>query len=125
MSRRDRIVSTARITVQPQNRRELCLTISSLLDRIRGEQGCRTYQFYGEIKNKNSFMLVGEWETREAWDRHVDSDNFAVLAGSMRLLSSEPVIDFQILSHVTAVEEVTQARLGPERIANVHFLKSY
>ena len=96
------IVSTARFTVRPENRKELWLTISSLLGLIKGEEGCCGYRFYGEAGDQNSFLLIGEWETIEAWDHHLKSDNFAVLAGSLRLLDDRADVDFKLLSHILA-----------------------
>ena len=106
----DEIVSTARITVPPENRKELCLTISSLLDLIRREEGCWSYRFYREADDKNAFVLIGEWETRDAWDHHLKSQNFAVLVGSLRLLGNLANVDFKLLSHVVGIEAVTKAR---------------
>jgi len=111
--RRCEIVSAIRATVRPEKRTELCLTISSLLDRIRQEKGCRAYRFYREDGDQYSFILIGEWETRDAWDRHLNSDNFSVLLGSLRLLSNRSDVDFKLLSHVTAIEAVTKARYEP------------
>src|SRR5438046_9689529 len=48
------IISTARFTVSPENRKELCLTISSLLNLLRQEDGCWSYRFYGEAEDKNA-----------------------------------------------------------------------
>ena len=107
------IISTARVIVPSDHRRELCLTISSLLDRIRQEDGCREYRFYGEEEDQSSFVLIGEWETREAWDQHLKSDNFAVLLGSLKLLSDHPQVDFKLLSHVNGIEAITKARCEP------------
>ena len=104
------IISTAKLAVRPEKRRELCLTISALITRIRREDGCRTYRFYGEVGDQNSFTLIGEWETWDAWDHHLASDNFAVLIGSLRLLSSRPEVHFKVLSHVPTFEAVTKAR---------------
>ena len=117
--RRQEIVSTARVTVRPENRKELSLTISSLLDLIRNEEGCRSYRFYTEAGDRDSFILIGEWETQDAWDRHLRSDNFAVLIGSLKLLSNESDIDFKMLSHVTGIEAVTRARCETNREAPV------
>jgi len=93
------VVSTARVTVPPEKRKELCLTINSLIDRIRNEKGCRTFRFYGEVGDQNSFSLISEWETLDAWDRHLTSNNFAVLVGSLRLLGNRSEVNFQVLSH--------------------------
>lgn len=104
------IVSTASFTVRPEHRKELLLTLSSLLELIKGKSGCRSYRYYSEDGDPNSLLLVGEWESREAWDEHLQSDHFAVLIGSLRLLSSQPAIDFKLLSHLKVVEAVTKAR---------------
>ena len=94
------IISAIRTTVPPEHRKELCLTIDSLLGRIRSEDGCRTYRFYGEDGDQNSFILIGEWETRKAWEHHLNSDNFTVLLGSLRLLGNQPEIEVKLLSQV-------------------------
>ena len=107
---RGEIVSATRITVRPDHRNELCLTISSLLDLIRREEGCRSYRFYGEAENQNSFLLIGEWETQAAWGGHLNSDHFAVLHGSLELLSEQPNIDFKLMMRVDRIEALTRAR---------------
>ena len=106
------VISTARVTVRPEKRKELCLTIASLINLIRNEKGCRTFRFYGEVGDQNSFSLIGEWETRDAWDRHLSSDNFAVLVGSLRLLSDRSEIYFKVLSPAPGIEAATRARLN-------------
>ena len=98
------IMSAARITVRPEHRRELCLTISALLDRIRHEKGCRTYNFYGEVEDQNSLILIGEWDTLTAWENHLKSDAFAVLIGSVKLLGTRSNLDFSVLSHIPGNE---------------------
>ncbi len=104
------IVSAARITVRPENRKELYLTISALLDLIRREQGCRAYRFYGEIGDQNAFILIGEWETGDAWREHLKSDNFGVLIGSLKLLNDQSDVDFKLTAHISGMEAVTRAR---------------
>ena len=94
------VVSAARITARPEKKKELFMTITSLLEQIRSEDGCRGYQFYGEATTEDSFMLIGEWETRNDWERHVHSEHFAVLLGSLELLSAEKRPNFRLLSHV-------------------------
>ena len=104
------IVSAAQIRVRPENRKELYLTIATLLDRIRREQGCRTYRFYGEIGDQNAAILVGEWESRDAWAEHLKSDNFGVLVGSLKLLNDQSDVDFKLLAHAAGIEAATRVR---------------
>lgn len=107
------IVSAIRATCRPEKRTELCLTMCSLVDRIRHENGCQAYRFYREDGDQYSFVLIGEWATRDAWDHHLNSDNFSVLAGSLRVLSNLSDVDIKLLSHVAAIEAVTKARYEP------------
>ena len=104
-------VNTTRVTVYPENRKEFCQTIQSLLAPIRNEKGCLKYSFYQETGDENSFVLIGEWETRADWDKHLQSDDFAVLLASVMLLSRRPNLDFKLLSYVAGIETVTRARM--------------
>ena len=106
------IVNLTRITVRPENRKELCQTISSLLEPLKREKGCLTYRFYEEEEDENTFVLIGEWETPSAWNAHLNSDNFAVLVGSINLLCNQSHVDFKLLSHVAGIEAMTRARVG-------------
>src|SRR5215831_14001822 len=94
---RDGVVTAATISVRPENRKELCLTVASLLNLIRQEPGCTGYRFYGEAGDENSFLLMGEWQTRDALNRHLESNNFAVLMGSIMLLGKISTVDFKLL----------------------------
>ena len=113
IERNGQIISAARITVRPQHRRELCLTISGLLDRIRHEKGCRTYSFYGEVEDQNSLILIGEWDTLTAWENHLKSDDFAILIGSVKLLGTRSTLDFSVLSHIPRNEALGLVRREP------------
>jgi quinol monooxygenase YgiN len=93
----DAVVTAATISVRPENRKELCLTVGSLLNPIRQEPGCLGYRFYAEAGDENSFLLLGEWESREALNRHLESNHFAVLMGSIMLLAKVSTVDFKLL----------------------------
>jgi len=105
------IIDVTRITVLPEKRKELCQTISSLLDPVKRERGCLTYHFYEEAEDENTFVIIGEWETTEAWNNHLHSDNFAVLLGSISLLCNNSRVSFKLLSHVADTEAATRARI--------------
>ena len=108
--RDDVFVNTTRVTVYPENRREFCQTIGALLAPIRNEQGCLMYRFYQEAGDEHSFVLIGEWATRADWEKHIQSDDFAVLLASVMLFCSRPKLDFKLLSHVAGIETVAGAK---------------
>jgi quinol monooxygenase YgiN len=110
-NRDDTIFNLARITVRPEHRTELCQAISSLIDPVESEEGCLMYRFYEEAGDENTLVVIGEWETPDAWSNHLKSDNFAVLLGSISLLCDSPDIDFKLLSHVAGIEAMTRARI--------------
>jgi quinol monooxygenase YgiN len=95
-----RIVSETRIRARADKRQELFLTISSLLESIRHEEGCRAYKFYGEAGDENSFILIGDWESIDDCERHLRSKNFTILTGSLGLLTSGEPLDLRVLSEV-------------------------
>src|SRR3954470_119189 len=109
--RDDAVVNLTRITVRPENRRELSQTISSLIEPLKNERGCLGYHIYKEADDENTFVLIGEWETPEAWNTHLISDNFAVLFGSISLLCNPSHVDFKLLSRNSGVEAVTRTRI--------------
>jgi quinol monooxygenase YgiN len=97
------VVTAARISIDPEKRKELFLTISSLLSRVRREKGCRAYRFYRDASGTDTFLLIGEWATLSDWLRHMNSDNFTVLLGCLEILGND-CLDFKVLSQVHEVE---------------------
>lgn len=98
------VISVIKIIARPEKRRELFLTISSLLNSIRDEKGCHGYRFYGEADEQDSFLLVGEWDTGTDLHRHLKSEQFTILLGSLGLLTKEESLDFKLLSEVAGLE---------------------
>jgi len=98
------VISAARITVRPEKRKELLMTLTSLLDEIKTEKGCRAYRFYGDDNSEDSFMLISEWESRSDWDRHSRSEHFAILQGSLGILGNGESADFKLLTRVGVYE---------------------
>ena len=81
------IVNTTKITLQPGKRTEFFQTIGRLLDPMKGAKGCRTLDFYLDVSDENSTLLVSEWETESDLDNYLESSDFAVLRGAITVLS--------------------------------------
>jgi len=81
------LIEMTRINVSAANRKELFLTICSLVDSISAEPGCTSYRVYVEEGNDTSMVLIGEWETKEDWENYQRSSGFAVLVGAINVLS--------------------------------------
>jgi len=81
------ILTFIKMNVRPEKRKELRQTISSIVDKVRKENGCVDSTFYQNAENENDFLIVEEWETRQALDDHLWSARFTVLMGARSLLS--------------------------------------
>lgn len=92
------MVSNTAITVHPENRKEFFQTVSSISSKIRREKGCISFRLYEEAGNENSLLLVGEWDDRSFWERHCEGENFAILHGSVQVLTIRSKIGHKLLS---------------------------
>ena len=81
------IVNTTRITVTPEKRTEFLQTVGRLLDPIKSAKGCHTIDFYLDVKDENSTLLISEWESEKDLNNYLKSDDFAVLRGAITVLS--------------------------------------
>ena len=81
------IVNSARITVKPEKQREFLQTIKQLLDPINSAPGCVAFNVYVDAVDENSSLLVSEWETEADLNRHLGSNDFAILRGAIVALS--------------------------------------
>ena len=97
-SRRDLLVSNTQITVQPENRKEFFQTVTEISNKIRDEEGCVSFRLFEEAGNENSLMLVGEWDNKTHWEIHSAGENFAILHGSVQVLSIKSKIGHKLLS---------------------------
>ncbi len=82
------IVNTARITVMPEKKKEFLQTIKQLLEPIKSAKGCVAFNVYIDAVDENSSLLISEWDTEADLNRHLGSDDFAVLRGAVAALST-------------------------------------
>lgn len=85
------VVSTTRITVQPEKRTEFLQSIGPLVEPIRSAKGCRDFGFYLDAADENSTLLISEWETETDLDNYLGSNDFAILRGAITVLSVQSV----------------------------------
>jgi quinol monooxygenase YgiN len=88
------ILTNILMKVLPEKRKELVQALSSLVESIRKEKGCRSCNFYCSSEDENEICLLGEWETKADVDAHLQSDLFKVLLGAMSLLKKPHELTF-------------------------------
>jgi len=103
-------ITTTKILVRPERRKEFFQTITPLTERILGEKGCVDYRIYEETGKENSLILVQEWDGEATWNDHRSGENFSVLLGLVKVLSVPSKIDFKLLSQIGGNEMISGSK---------------
>jgi len=98
------IISTLRMNVQPERRIDLLKTMRGMLEPARVERGCLSYRLYEDVEDRNTFFLLEEWKTQNDLERHIRTDNHRRLMALMDLLSKQPELRFNTVSHTSGME---------------------
>jgi len=101
-----KILVTLRMIVQPERRSDLLETMLGMLEPARVERGCLSYRLYEDVENSDAFVLVEEWKTQQDIESHIRTDNQRQLLALMDLLSEQPELQFNTVSHTTGMELV-------------------
>ena len=104
------IINTIKIKVHPDKSKEFSQTILAIINSIRKEKGCLSYNFYQDLADENNLLLIGEWDVQEDLVNHLRSNTFSVLRGAMNLLSTPPEIKFNVVSYKAGTEALKAAR---------------
>jgi quinol monooxygenase YgiN len=105
------IVVRIGMNVLPEKQKELMQTLISMIEPTGKEAGCLSYDVFCGIEDKNRFVVLEEWETREDMKRHIRSHRFGVLLGSKTLLCEPPKIQIDTVSRSQGMEAIVAVRI--------------
>lgn len=80
------LIYQLKIELKPYKADEFDKAIRALSHRIRKEKGCLGYSVFRDSKKEDTYCLVGEWQTRQAMEKHFQTHDFEVLSGAARVL---------------------------------------
>ena len=80
------LIYQIKIKIKPYKPDEFVNSIRSFLRTIRKEKGCLDFSVYQDSEKENTYILVGEWKTRQAMEKHFQSNEFELLIGAARVL---------------------------------------
>ena len=98
------ILATLKMLVRPERRSDLLETMRGMLEPARVERGCISYRLYEDVEDRNTFVLVEEWATRKDLESHIRTDNQRRLLTLMDLLSEQPELQFNTVSHTEGMD---------------------
>ena len=76
-----------KIGIKPYKTVEFTKTMRAFSRRIRKQKDCLGCSVLRDCENENNYSLFGEWQTRQAMEKHFHSHDFEVLIGVTRELS--------------------------------------
>ena len=98
------IIAIIKMRALPEKCLELRQTLLALTEPTRNEKDCLDHHALQDIEHENSFTLFQQWLSRDALEKHMCSERFAVLMGTRSLLIRPPEIIINTVTESTALE---------------------
>lgn len=75
------------------------------------EKGCIKYNVYQQYENKNSFCLIGEFDSYGSMETHFKTDSFGILIGAAGVLGKSFKMQYSKVMKSGGLEMVKSLRM--------------
>jgi len=106
------LIYQLKIKVKPYKPDEFVNSILSYLSKVRKARGCLGFSVYQDFEKENEYIVVGEWKTRQALEKHFKTPEFEVLIGAAKVLGEK----FEM--NIAEVSKTGGFELAREQIAS-------
>ena len=97
------LILIVKLRTKSDKREEMVQLASSMLEPSRSEEGCISYDFFQSPFDKDSFVFVEKWKSREDLNLHFEFEHFKDFDIKVKeLLADKP----SAISYVVQDEEV-------------------
>ena len=103
-------VATLRMVAPPERREEILHALRWLAGPIRAHPGCAGCRILQDLDDDNALVLVEEWTSRQAFERHLRSDDYRRLLTVAELAAEQPEIHFDRVAERRGLDLVTEVR---------------
>jgi quinol monooxygenase YgiN len=86
------IVFSMQIVAPDENRTAILRTLGSMLGPTRAAAGCMQAHLYVDLNKRKTLFLVEEWESREQFERNLDTAKINTIVAAIELSSEAPVV---------------------------------
>jgi quinol monooxygenase YgiN len=104
------ILATVRMTITPQKREEVLKILRAVAEQSRYDPGCLRCHIYGDLQEKNVFLLEQVWRDEEDLDLHLCSGEYFKLLLGLELSLKQPEIRFDTIVSSKGIEVIENAR---------------
>ena len=87
------LIYQIKIEVRQYKTDEFVKSMRSFSRRIRKQKGCLGYDVYRDFEKENAYILVGEWKTRQAMEKHFQTREYELLLGAAKVLGQKFAIE--------------------------------
>ena len=75
------LIYQLKIEIKPYKPDEFVNSMHSFLPKICKQKGCLDFSVYQDSYKENTYIVVGEWKTQQAMEKHFQSKEFELLRG--------------------------------------------
>ena len=105
------LIYQLKIEIKQNKLDEFVKSMHSFLPKICSQKGCLDFRVYQDTERENMYIVVGEWKTHQAMEKHFKTHDFEVLIGAARVLGET----FEM--KITEVSKTGGLELAREQIA--------
>src|SRR5439155_26484136 len=95
------------IVAPDENRTAILRTLGSLLGPTRAAAGCMQAQLYADLDKRKTLFLVEEWQSREQFERNMDTAKLNAIVAAIELSTEAPVVRLDSVVRQEGVDTLT------------------
>ena len=104
------ILATIRMTIPPQKSAEVLKILRSMTEQCRDAPGCLRCNIYGDLQEKNAYVLEEIWRAEEDLNVHLRSGEYLNLLLVLEMSIKQPEIRFDTIASSMGIEAIEKAR---------------
>jgi len=104
------ILSTVRLFISPRERPEVLRILRVFMGHTTARTGCAGFSVSQDLADPEALTISDRWVTRDDFEEHVRSAEYRMLLAVIDLSMSPPVISFDELEHLGALDLVQALR---------------
>jgi quinol monooxygenase YgiN len=106
------IITFIKLLPQSDKRQAMIDILKSMQALTRPKPDCICCTVYEQANDTHAVLYVEQWQTKEAFDRHVQSSMYMRLLTAIELGSDAPDIQFHVVSQTSGIEMIEALRSG-------------
>ena len=91
-------------------RTALLRTLGSILEPTRVAPGCLSARLFSNLDKRKALLLVEEWETRDHFERNLDTAKLNAIVGAIELSSEAPIVRVDTVEREEGVDTLALHR---------------